>query len=99
MVETKGRMKLTILSISRFLLFAGITDSDEIDNLKNHIVSRLATAYSLEKMRKALTKLRTQRERVQHLDDNEISDDDAHGSEKAKRVAIKKEKVEYDNSQ
>lgn len=62
-------------------------------------MSRLATAYSLEKMRKALTKLREQREQAQHLEENEISDDDAHGTEKAKRVAIKKEKVEYDNNQ
>lgn len=86
-------MKQTIL------LCAGITNSDEIENLKNHIVSRLATAYSLEKMRKSLTKLREQREHAQHLDENEIPDDDAHGTEKAKRVAIKKEKVEYDNNQ
>lgn len=50
-------------------------------------------------MRKALTKLREQRERVQHLDENEVPDEDAHSAEKAKRVAIKKEKVEYDNSQ
>lgn len=82
-----------------FLFCAGITSSDEIENLKNHIVSRLATAYSLEKMRKSLAKLREQRERTQHLDENEISDDDTHGAEKAKRVAIKKEKVDYDNSQ
>lgn len=56
-------------------------------------------------MRKTLTKLREQREHAQHLEQNEIPDDDADDddekrrSEKAKRVAIKKEKVEFDNNQ
>jgi len=35
----------------------GINNQDEIRKLKDHVLSRLATAYSLEKMRRALDKL------------------------------------------
>lgn len=62
----------------------------------------MATAYSLEKMRKALSKLKDNRERTEHLERNEIIDDDndeREALEKAKRVAIKKEKVKFDNNQ
>lgn len=71
------------------------------------MISRLATAYSLEKIRRTLARLRQERERNGHLDENIISDFDgpsrgkhaSETSEKEKRVAVKKEKVEFDNNQ
>lgn len=80
---------------------AGISDPDEIEELKSHVISRLITAYDLEKLRRVLAELKQTREKATHLDDNEITDSSAQArkSEKAKRVAVKKEKVEYDNTQ
>lgn len=69
--------------------------------MKDHVISRLATAYSLEKMRRALDKLKQSVDTGRHLENNEI-DDTKHGIEdldKEKRVAIKKEKVQFDNNQ
>lgn len=54
----------------------------------------MATAYSLEKLRKAVERLRES----YALGNNFI--DDIYGDEKkrkAKRVAVKKEKAEFDN--
>jgi hypothetical protein len=57
----------------------------------------MATAYSLEKLRKAVQKLRESTA----LGNNFI--DDIYGDEqkkrKAKRVAVKKEKAEFDNNE
>lgn len=65
----------------------GIVEPKEIAKLKDHVVSRLATAYNLEKMRHALDKLKDTVESDKH---GEKSSDD-----KKKRVAVKKEKVVF----
>jgi hypothetical protein len=69
--------------------------------LRNRIAERLATAYSLEKMRKAIGKLKESMELERNLERNlligaQASDDD--DKKKAKRVAVKKEKAEFDNN-
>lgn len=74
----------------------GIVEPEDIKELKDHVVSRLATAYNLEKMRHALDKIKNNMEEEQHLEANEIPDES--DDKKAKRVAVKKEKVEFDHS-
>uniref|UniRef100_A0A6B2E8S2 Putative calponin similarity domain-containing protein n=1 Tax=Phlebotomus kandelakii TaxID=1109342 RepID=A0A6B2E8S2_9DIPT len=71
----------------------GISDPEDIQRLKDHVISRLATAYSLEKMRKALERLKDSVETERHLIQNEIEP----SKDKDKRVAVKKEKVEFEN--
>ncbi|XP_055379432.1 trichohyalin [Condylostylus longicornis] len=80
----------------------GIRDPEKIRELKDHVLSRLATAYNLEKMRRALEKLRESVENENHLSRNEIEalEDDTKEREKAaaaKRLSVKKEKVEFEN--
>lgn len=65
--------------------------------MKKRVISRLATAYSLEKMRRALNKLRKGND--QPNDSNDDQAEKKFDSDKAKRVAIKKEKVDFDNKQ
>jgi hypothetical protein len=71
--------------------------------LRNRVAERLATAYSLEKMRKAIGKLKESMALEKNLEKNLLigsqsaSDDD--DKKKAKRVAVKKEKVEFDNKE
>lgn len=71
-------------------------DSKEEQEMKEKLVSQLAAAYSLEKMRKALKEFK-QSLQVQRSDTNEspVPTDEA----KAKRVAVKKEKVEINNNE
>lgn len=71
-------------------------DSKEEQEMKEKLVSQLAAAYSLEKMRKALREFK-QSLQVQRSDAKEshVSTDEA----KAKRVAVKKEKVEINNNE
>lgn len=77
----------------------GIADPEEIARLKDHVVSRLATAYSLEKMRRALEKLRQSVDNENHLlrnvVENEPKSDDDSDIENEKRLSVKKEKVDY----
>ncbi|GAB0094242.1 uncharacterized protein DMENIID0001_095020 [Sergentomyia squamirostris] len=73
----------------------GISDPEDIQRLKDHVISRLATAYSLEKMRKALERLKDSVDTERHLLQNEI--EPTTGVDKDKRVAVKKEKVEFNN--
>uniref|UniRef100_A0A1B0D370 Uncharacterized protein n=1 Tax=Phlebotomus papatasi TaxID=29031 RepID=A0A1B0D370_PHLPP len=75
----------------------GISDPADIQRLKDHVISRLATAYSLEKMRKALERLKDSVETERHLMQNEIEPSKPQVQDKDKRVAVKKEKVEFDN--
>ncbi|KAM8714365.1 hypothetical protein ACLKA7_014487 [Drosophila subpalustris] len=77
----------------------GVSSQDEIRKLKEHILSRLATAYSLEKMRRALDKLRQSVDVENHLlrnviesDSDENSLDDRWSSKK--RYSVKKEQAE-----
>lgn len=78
----------------------GVSNPEEIQKLKDHVISRLATAYSLEKMRRALDKLKQSVDNERHLGQNEIDEEKRKtDADKAKRVAIKKEKVQFDNDQ
>ena len=74
--------------------------------MRNELADRLATAYSLDKMRKAIARLKQSMAVQRNLEKNllespvssvgdEEEDDD---KKKAKRVAVKKEKVEFDNN-
>lgn len=78
----------------------GASNPEEIQKLKDHVISRLATAYSLEKMRRALDKLKQSVDNERHLGQNEIDEEKRKtDADKEKRVAIKKEKVQFDNNQ
>lgn len=78
----------------------GIVEPDELQKLKDKVVSRLATAYSIEKMRRTLDKLKDSVGDELDPRNNEIDSEKRDDKkEKAKRVAIKKEKAEYDHSQ
>ncbi|RVE51142.1 hypothetical protein evm_004285 [Chilo suppressalis] len=72
-------------------------DSKEEQEMKEKLLSRLAAAYSLEKMRKALKEfkqsLQTQKSESMHQSSSPMPTDEA----KAKRVAVKKEKVEIND--
>ncbi|XP_017066632.1 uncharacterized protein LOC108104836 isoform X2 [Drosophila eugracilis] len=50
----------------------GLNSKDDIRRIKEHVLSRLATAYSLEKMRRALDKLRRSVDNENHLMRNTI---------------------------
>lgn len=75
----------------------GIADPKDVQKLKDHVISRLATAYSLEKMRKALENLKNTVDTERHLLENEIEPQDKN-DDKAKRVTVKKEKAEIGHS-
>lgn len=61
--------------------------------LKDHVLSRLATAYSLEKMRRSLEKLRKYVEADNHLLRNVIEPDDNSKNGLEKRLLVKKEQT------
>lgn len=76
----------------------------EARTLRNRVADRLATAYSLEKMRKAIARLKQSMAFEKNLERNlletvplNLNDDDE--KKKAKRVAVKKEKAEFDNNE
>ncbi|XP_067633025.1 neurofilament medium polypeptide [Eurosta solidaginis] len=71
----------------------GMANPDEIRRLKDHVLSRLATAYSLEKMRRALDKLRQSVETENHLLRNVIEPEDHSENELEKRLSVKKEQA------
>lgn len=73
-----------------------LTNPDDIRRLKDYVLSRLATAYSLEKMRRALEKFQESFEAEEHLQNNNIQ---GVKDDNTKRIAIKKEKVEFDNNE
>ncbi|XP_036332184.1 histone acetyltransferase KAT6B isoform X2 [Rhagoletis pomonella] len=68
----------------------GIADPDEIRRLKDHVLSRLATAYSLEKMRRALDKLRQSVEAENHLLRNVIEPEDNTENDLENTLSAKK---------
>lgn len=75
----------------------------EAKNMRSELADRLATAYSLDKMRKAISRLKQsialQRTLEQNLlEPNNMREDYEDDKKKAKRVAVKKEKVEFDNN-
>lgn len=57
----------------------GVSRPEQIQQLKDHVISRLATAYSLEKMRRALDQLRDNVDTERHLLHNEIEHSRDHG--------------------
>ncbi|XP_037956989.1 DNA ligase 1 isoform X2 [Teleopsis dalmanni] len=76
----------------------GIANPEEIRRLKDHVLSRLATAYSLEKMRRALEKLRQSVDNENHLlrnviDPEKRNEDIENQIDNEKRLSIKKEKA------
>lgn len=75
----------------------------EVRALRNRVAERLATAYSLEKMRKAIARLKESMELEKDLERNLLQglefDEEDEKKKKAKRVAIKKEKAEFDNNE
>lgn len=71
-----------------------ISSPADIRRVKENIMSNLATAYSLEKMRQALSNLRQSIENENHLTRNQIESYD----EKAKRLSVKKEKVDFEKN-
>ncbi|KAH9628379.1 hypothetical protein HF086_015909 [Spodoptera exigua] len=68
-------------------------DSKEEQEMKEKLLSRLAAAYSLEKMRKALKEFK-QSLQIQKTKSNAAPSPIPTDEAKAKRVAVKKEKVE-----
>ncbi|KAF9800423.1 hypothetical protein SFRURICE_016813, partial [Spodoptera frugiperda] len=68
-------------------------DSKEEQEMKEKLLSRLAAAYSLEKMRKALKEFK-QSLQIQKTKSNTAPSPIPTDEAKAKRVAVKKEKVE-----
>lgn len=81
---------------SETVTLAGISDPKTIEKFKDHVVSRLATAYNLEKMRRALEKLRYTMDEERHLQLNQLEPEPI---DKKKRIAIKKEKAEFDHAE
>lgn len=79
----------------------------EVKNMRNELADRLATAYSLDKMRKAIARLKSSMALQRTLEKNLLEtpsaisedDDDDDDKKKAKRVAVKKEKVQFDNNE
>lgn len=72
--------------------------------MRNRVAERLATAYSLEKMRKAIGRLKQSMALEKNLERNllegaQLEFDDEDEKKKAKRVAVKKEKAEFDNNE
>lgn len=75
----------------------GINNQEEIRKLKEHVLARLATAYSLEKMRRALDKLRQSVDAENHLLRNVIESDSEENTldrNWKKRYSVKKEQAE-----
>ncbi|XP_026738938.1 uncharacterized protein LOC113501846 [Trichoplusia ni] len=72
-------------------------DSKEEQEMKEKLLSRLAAAYSLEKMRKALKEFK-QSLQIQKTKVNVAPSPNPADDAKAKRVAVKKEKVEILNN-
>ncbi|XP_052862258.1 uncharacterized protein LOC128268975 [Anopheles cruzii] len=78
----------------------GLTEPGELQKLKDKVVARLATAYSIEKVRRTLEKLKDSVNGEPNYKVNEVELDlQRDEKEKAKRVAVKKEKAEYDHNQ
>lgn len=74
-----------------------ISSLADIRRVKENVMSNLATAYSLEKMRQALSTLRQSIENENHLGRNQIESYNAY-DEKAKRLSVKKEKVDFEKN-
>ncbi|SPP74462.1 uncharacterized protein LOC117592420 isoform X1 [Drosophila guanche] len=78
----------------------GVNNREDIRKIKDHVLSRLATAYSLEKMRRALDKLRQSVDNDNHLLRNTIEPESEENTLEQnywtakKRYSVKKEQAE-----
>ncbi|XP_041448762.1 histone acetyltransferase KAT6A isoform X2 [Drosophila obscura] len=78
----------------------GVNNREDIRKIKDHVLSRLATAYSLEKMRRALDKLRQSVDNDNHLMRNTIEPESEENTLESnywtakKRFSVKKEQAE-----
>lgn len=77
----------------------------EAKEMRYELKDRLAAAYSLDKMRKAIARLKQsiafQKALEQNVFESQIStadDDIDDDKKKAKRISVKKEKAEFDNN-
>ncbi|XP_017087829.2 uncharacterized protein [Drosophila bipectinata] len=81
----------------------GLNSRDDIRRIKDHVLSRLATAYSLEKMRRALDKLRRSVEADNHLIHNKIEPESEENSLNSNywqsKKSVKKEQAEELNEE
>lgn len=66
----------------------GVSSPEKIQKLKDHVISRLATAYSLEKMRIALDQLRENVDTERHLLHNEIEPTGYNADEEVKKMGF-----------
>lgn len=74
-----------------------VTSIADLRRIKENVMSNLAIAYSLEKMRQALNTLRQSIENENHLGRNQIEAFEAY-DEKMKRLSVKKEKVDFEKN-
>ncbi|XP_034654581.1 histone acetyltransferase KAT6A isoform X2 [Drosophila subobscura] len=78
----------------------GVNSREDIRKIKDHVLSRLATAYSLEKMRRALDKLRQSVDNDNHLIRNTIEPESEENTLEhnywtaKKRYSVKKEQAD-----
>ncbi|BFG04420.1 histone acetyltransferase KAT6A [Drosophila madeirensis] len=78
----------------------GVNNREDIRKIKDHVLSRLATAYSLEKMRRALDKLRQSVDNDNHLIRNTIEPESEENTLEhnywtaKKRYSVKKEQAD-----
>jgi len=71
---------------------SGTTDPKEIQEVKNHIISRLAAAYSLDKLRQAI------QDRSQVLNDNQLKVDEKRVSVPRKSAVLQDVSIKEDNN-
>lgn len=82
------------------VLKIGTLDPEEVKQLKTHVTNKLTTAYNLEKMRRAIQKLKQSIQFQKELEESFLEDEDkTEFVDKAKRVAVKKEKAEFNNNE
>lgn len=74
-----------------------ISSLADMRRIKENVMTNLATAYSLEKMRQALNTVRQSIDNENHLGRNQIEPFDGY-DEKAKRLSVKKEKVDFERN-
>lgn len=106
--ELGERSSMFRLLIESPIKTKGSLSPSEARVLRNRVAERLTTAYSLEKMRKAIARLKESMALEKNLERNllhgarlesEDDDDEERKKRKAKRVAVKKEKAEFDNNE
>lgn len=86
------------------MFFKGISNHENIQRLKDYVLSRLTTAYSLEKMRLVLNSLMhgdVNNDNIDnHIDEiqKKLLQADADELDTKKRISTKKEKALFDNN-